>query len=281
MNYYRYRITCPPEQAEWLIGIIAQQPFDSFEETETGLDAYLREEELTAATDTEMRNWADRFKFSFEKTFIPYKNWNEIWESNFRPITVEDFVRIRADFHPPQEGFTHEIIINPKMAFGTGHHETTYMMMLIMRDLKLNEKKVFDYGCGTGILAILAKMRGAGATDAVDIELPSYENTLENAEINNITGIETYHGTLETVPATEYDVILANINRNVILPSLTELYRRLASDGHLLISGFMRQDEELLRESVNEHGFEVIRTEKRGDWVCQQLQKKSYSPTQD
>lgn len=273
MNYYQYKINCTPEQAEWLVTIVGQQPFDSFEDTETGFNAYIPERLFTAETDADMENWKEQFAFAYEKVFIPYKNWNEVWESNFQAIEVEDFVRIRADFHPTAKGFEHEIVINPKMAFGTGHHETTYMMMLIMRDLDLKDKSVFDYGCGTGILAILAAMRGSVDLDAVDIELPSYENTIENCEINKIQGVKTYHGVLETVPARKYDVILANINRNVILPSLQELYTRLEAQGDLLISGFIQEDEELMADAVAKGGFKIIRTEKRGNWICQQLKK--------
>jgi len=273
MNYYNYKISCTPEQAEWLVTIVGQQPFDSFEDTETGFNAYIPERLMTDTTDTDMESWKTQFNFSYEKVFIPYKNWNEVWESNFQPIEVEDFVRIRADFHPTASGFEHEIIINPKMAFGTGHHETTYMMMLIMRDLDLKNKSVFDYGCGTGILAILAAMRGSTDLDAVDIELPSYENTTENCEINKIKGVQTYHGVLETVPVRVYDVILANINRNVILPSLKELQARLSENGDLLISGFIQEDEKLMAEAVAKEGFRVERTEKRGNWICQHLRK--------
>lgn len=273
MNYYNYKVSCTSEQAEWLVTIVGQQPFDSFEDTETGFNAYIPEKFLTDATDTDMESWKTQFGFSYEKIFVPYKNWNEVWESNFQPIEVENFVRIRADFHPTTAGFDHEIIINPKMAFGTGHHETTYMMMLIMRDLDLTNKSVFDYGCGTGILAILAAMRGSTDLDAVDIELPSYENTLENCEINSTKGVKTYHGILDTVPKRSYDVILANINRNVILPSLPELRERLNQDGDLLISGFIQEDEQLMADAVSKEGFKILRTEKRGNWICQHLKK--------
>ena len=273
MNYFQYKIKCTPEQAEWLSTIIGQQPFDAFEDTEIGFNAYIPERLFSEETDKDMESWKAQFSFSYEKVFIPYKNWNEVWESNFQPIEVEDFVRIRADFHPSATGFEHEILINPKMAFGTGHHETTYMMMLIMRDLDLKNKSVFDFGCGTGILAILAVMRGSTELDAVDIELPSYENTLENCEINAIKGVKTYHGVLETVPVRKYDTILANINRNVILPSLKELYARLNSNGNLLISGFIQEDEQLMADAVSKEGFEIVRTEKKGNWICQQLRK--------
>lgn len=273
MNYYEYKIKCTPEQAEWLVTIIAEQPFDSFADHETGFSAYIPENLINDTLDVDMNAWAAQFNFTFEKIFVPYKNWNEVWESNFQPIEVEDFVRIRADFHDNSNDFEHEITINPKMAFGTGHHETTYMMMLIMRDLDFAGKTVFDYGCGTGILAILAVMRGCTDADAVDIELPSYENTIENAAINNTKGIKAFHGTLETVPQRTYDIILANINRNVIIPSFTELNNRLEHGGYLLISGFILEDEKLMQDSATEHGFEVIKIEKRGNWVCLQLTK--------
>lgn len=273
MNYYQYQITCSEEQAEWLSAVLEEIPFDSFAESETGLDAYIPENLHSDETEAMVREKAETFNFSFVKNFIPYTNWNAVWESNFSPIEIDDYVRIRADFHPEKSGFEYEILINPKMAFGTGHHETTYMMMLVMRDLDFTDTKVFDYGCGTGILAILAAMEGAKDLDAVDIELPSYENTLENCEINQASGIKTYHGTLETVPARTYDVILANINRNVIIPSLPELHQRLEQNGHLLISGFIREDEELMDKEAKKAGFKVVRTEYKGNWICRQLNK--------
>lgn len=273
MNYYCYEITCTPEQAEWLPAVISDIDFDSFTESETGIEAYIPERLHTTDTEQLMQQKAEQFNFKFEKKFIPYKNWNAVWESNFEPIEVDDFVYIHADFHPKKEGFEHSILIQPKMAFGTGHHETTYMMMQIMRSLDFKNKSVFDYGCGTGILAILAAMRGANDLDAVDIELPSYENTIENAEINTVTGIQAFHGILEDVPQRTYDIILANINRNVIIPSLPELYKRLETNGNLLISGFIKEDENLMEEKATENKFIVVRTERRGNWICQQLQK--------
>lgn len=273
MNYYEFKIDCSEEQKEIIIAFLSELPFDTFEEIDTGVTAYVSEKLYVESLDEEVKKLSERFEFTFEKNFIPYQNWNEIWESNFQPIQVVDFVGIRADFHAKMTDVEHEIIINPKMAFGTGHHETTYMMMLIMRDLDFTNKTVFDYGCGTGILAVLAVMRGATDVDAVDIELPSYENTLENSKINEVSGIHAFHGILEDVPTRKYDIILANINRNVILPSFSELFERLKMGGNLLISGFILDDEELMKEAAQNQGFVVKRTEKRGNWVCMQLVK--------
>jgi len=157
------------------------------------------------------------------------------------------------------------------MAFGTGHHETTWMMMSIMESLDFVGKNVFDYGCGTGILAILASQLGAKKIDAIDIELPSYENTLENARINHIENIKSIHGTLEKVDDQMYDVILANINRHVILDSLSTLNTMLDSGGKLLISGILIEDKELVHNAATAEGFKIEKTIQRNNWICSLL----------
>ena len=274
MNYYAIEITTPQyteEKIEILIALLGELPFDTFEETGDGLTAYISEEKLTQDVDNQLVELSVEFDFSFKKTFIPYQNWNQIWESNFQPIRVEDFVGLRADFHPPTEGVRFDLVINPKMAFGTGHHETTYMMMQMMRDVDFVGKKVLDYGCGTGILAILASKLGATTLEAVDIEQPSFENTIENCTINKVSNVVAIHGILSDVPSADFDVILANINRNVILDSLLDLKKRLCTEGSVLISGFLKQDESAMLAAVERAGFRHQATIQRGNWLCMKL----------
>ena len=200
-----------------------------------------------------------------------------LWESNFEPIQIDDFVAVRADFHPPtvdekgNQSVQFDLVINPKMAFGTGHHETTYMMMQLMRDINFEGKKVLDYGCGTGILAILASKLKAEYLEAVDIEAASFENTVENCKINEVQNVKAFEGTLEVIDASDFDIILANINRNVILDSLFSLKNKLNTEGVLLISGFLKEDETVMKEAVIKNGFKIINTIQRGNWLCMRL----------
>ena len=274
MNYYVLEITPPQyseEQNEIIIAQLSDLPFNTFEETTTGVKAYIPETDWNTALEEELTERSQDFNFTFQKTFIPYQNWNQVWESNFQPIQVDDFVGLRADFHPPTEGVVFDLVINPKMAFGTGHHETTYMVMQLMRDLDFHEKKVLDYGCGTGILAILASKLGANPIEAVDIEIASYENTIENSDINDVHNVQPFCGTLDVIPSSDFDIILANINRNVILYSLPDLKKRLTKGGVLLISGFLKQDEQILLDATAKEGFLHQETKQRGNWLSMKL----------
>ncbi|MEM1123869.1 MAG: 50S ribosomal protein L11 methyltransferase, partial [Bacteroidota bacterium] len=163
--------------------------------------------------------------------------------------------------------------INPKMAFGTGHHETTFSMMTIMRQLDFSGKKVFDYGCGTGILAILASKMGAKSVLAIDYDPLSYENTIENCHKNQIINVTPQLGELASVEADNFDIILANINRNVILDSLASLFNKIKEGGQVLISGFLHSDEDMMATTVDIIGFSIKNVARRGEWICMQLEK--------
>lgn len=277
MNYYAVDITpkvYDAERLDILTAVLGELPFDTFEETETGLKAYMPEKEWTQSVENEVIALGEAFDFQFDKTFIPYQNWNAVWESNFQPIQVDDFVAVRADFHPNTEGVEFDLVVNPKMAFGTGHHETTFMMLQHMRSMDFKGKKVLDYGCGTGILAILASKLGAIDLEAVDIEPPSYENTIENSMINNVSNVQAICGILEDVPSRNFDVILANINRNIIIDSLEDLKNRLTTEGSLLISGFLKIDENMMLQATNYAGFQHQKTMQRGNWLSMLFIKK-------
>lgn len=266
-----YNISVKEALKEILTAFLGELPFHSFEENETGLIAYLTQGSDEVAVEKSLNKLQEQFDFTFEKEIIEYKNWNSIWESNFQPVLVDAYCGIRADFHPPFKNVKYEIVIQPKMAFGTGHHATTFMMMKMMENLQLKDAEVFDYGCGTGILAILASMEKAQFIDAVDIEEESYENTLENAQINHCNNLNVFHGILTSVPEKKYDVVLANINRNVILDSLAPLYKRLKKNGTLLVSGILHKDEELVKETAASCGFVYQDGIQRGDWSCLKL----------
>lgn len=271
MDYFKFEFQNNPDINEMLIALLGELPFDSFEEHETGFNAYVPTKNDSPQIEESIQKIKNLFDFSHQKILIKYQNWNAVWESNFETIVVRDFCGIRADFHAPLTSVKHEIVINPKMAFGTGHHETTWMMMSIMENINFSNKTVFDYGCGTGILAILASQLGAKKIDAIDIELPSYENTLENSRINNIENIQSIHGTLEKVDDQKYDIILANINRHVILDSFSTLNNMLNLNGTLLISGILKEDEVLVKDAAKRNNFKVEYTEYRNNWICVKL----------
>ena len=266
MIFQQYTLANDPAINEVLVAFLSEAGFDSFQETDAGLLAF------APATDharwvRELDELATRFPYTYTSKPLEDKNWNEEWEKQFQPLQIGERLYIRADFHEPHPNIEQELIITPKMAFGTGHHPTTHMMCALLFEQELAGKRVFDYGSGTGVLAILAKRLGAAEADAVDIESWSAENTLENARRNGVTVDRIVHGTLADVPAGEpYDLILANINRNVILTTAEALYQRLRRGGTVLFSGILEADEQLLIDSLSRFGFIHQETRKRADW---------------
>jgi ribosomal protein L11 methyltransferase len=282
LDYWKYILQANPETSEILIAYLSDAPFDTFEETDSGLNAYLPAHAGQTETERQLAELQKQFDFVWDKTFIPGQNWNKIWESNFPPVVVGNFCVVRADFHEPiaglsaegtKAGVKHELIINPKMAFGTGHHETTWQCIAAMEFLPLAGKKILDYGCGTGVLAILASKLGAAEVEAVDIEEESYRNTLENSAINHVTNVTVRCGNLTAVQSSNFDGILANINRNVILDSLPALAGLLKPGGWLLISGILIQDEDIVTETAAKAGFGKKKKTERGNWICVEFWK--------
>ncbi len=274
-EYIKYSFACNEDTTAFLPAFLGDFDFEVFEETETGLEAFMQSELYHEGVETQIKDWSEQFQFEYTKTTIPYQNWNQVWESNFQPIVVDDFCGIRAEFHEPLQGVKHELIITPKMAFGTGHHETTFMMIHAMAQLDMKDTNVFDYGCGTGVLALLAGKMGAKTLVGVDNEKPSYESTLENAEINGQADKMTaYFGTLEAVAETDFDVILANINRNVILMTLHLLLPKLKTGGYILFSGFLNEDLELMQKTLTENNLSIIETKLKDKWCCLVCRKK-------
>ena len=266
-DYLQYQFSVEPEQRDILLAFLSRLPFESFEETDEGLMAYApvnAVSEETISRDLEALGIAVSFTMSARR--IEAHNWNETWEANFQPIRIDDFCSVRAEFHPPAEGVQYEVIIQPRMAFGTGHHETTFMMIGMMSSLNLQGTKVLDYGCGTGILAILAGKMGAIEIDAVDIEEAAVENTITNADNNAVGGIRVIHGTLSAVKGKGYDLILANINRNVILKSLSSLYEKLSPNGVILLSGILITDRAFVIKEAEKEGFSLREQVEKGEW---------------
>lgn len=261
--------------SEIILGLLIAYPFESFEEHDGYMIAYIPEDACDEHTHNAIHETINRFDVEYAVQTIEPQNWNALWEASFEPVIVDDFCVVRADFHEKPDNIKYDIVINPKMAFGTGHHETTYMMMAAMKDLDMVNRSVFDYGCGTGILAVLASKMGSNPIDAIDIEDESYENSIENSALNGVDNIKVVCSDLEGFKSKKYDIILANINRNVLLTSAEELYVRLNESGILLISGILDVDEELVTKKYLSSNFQVTKVHSRGYWRCIELYKKS------
>lgn len=269
MDYWKYTLLTDTDTAELLLAWLSDSAFDTFEEVSEGLAAYLPAKEDQVAAEQALADLQQQFDFRWEKQLIPAQNWNALWESNFDPVIVGDFCAVRADFHPPQTGVRHELVINPKMAFGTGHHETTWMCLAALEHLPVAGAHLLDYGCGTGILAILAARLGASDIEAIDIEEESWRNTLENSALNGVADqVVARCGTLNDVQGANFDGILANINRHIILDSLPRLATLLRPGGWLLVSGILRDDEDIVTGAARSAGFVHRTTRQRGNWLC-------------
>ena len=267
--YIAYDFNVSPKEpaTEMLIAQLGYVGFESFVEQDYGVTAYIQKQEWNSKIleDVFMLN-SNEFNITFEHNEIVQTNWNEEWEKNFNPIQVDDLVSIRAPFHAnPLLQF--DIVIEPKMSFGTGHHETTHMMVQHLLALDLDTKKVLDMGCGTGILAIFAEMKGAKPIDAIDIDRWCYENSLENIQRNNCNHITVYEGDASVLKE-KYDVIIANINRNILLSDMKTYTDCLNENGVLLLSGFYKEDIVIIEDEVTKHGLTFEKMIQRNNWVA-------------
>lgn len=246
-----------------LIAELSSIGFDAFEQKDNELDAFADENNFDeqGLTDVLKLHHVD-----FSKTVVPPQNWNKLWESNFQPISVDDFCYIRADFHAPVAGMKHEIVITPKMSFGTGHHPTTHAMIQQMRDIDFENKSVADFGTGTGILAIMACKLGAMSVWAIDNDDWSIENATENIANNNCQNISLEKKD-EFGNGHQFDIVLANINRNVILENIKQISAAIAVGSTLLLSGLLKQDEEAIINAFRPHNILHINTLQRGEWI--------------
>ena len=270
MNYKKISIPVAESQSEIFVALLSDMGYEGFETTETQLFAYIKEPDFNQMALQELLKTQHA---TAEVVSLEAKNWNEEWERNFPPVTVEGFCTVRADFHQPESTTPYEIVINPKMSFGTGHHATTQLMMEAMKDLDFEGKKVLDFGTGTGILAILSAKLGAAAIVAVDNEEWACENTQENAHRNNVNLIDIYFGSLEQVPETGFDIVLANINRHILLHYMPQLFDAAGKGGFTLLSGILLEDQELITTAAKNAGFEVKDIQLRNNWLMVKLYK--------
>ena len=253
---------------EILIAELSEIGFESFEETEDGVKAYIisKEEDESKVNTLQLLNNSD-FSINFSKTKIDPINWNEEWEKNFEPIEVDGKCTVRAPFHPKPDT-PYDIIIEPKMSFGTGHHATTHLMIKHLLKLDLKGKKTLDMGCGTGVLAILAAMLKADPIDAIDIDHWCFTNSLENLERNKITNISVYEGDVRLLDDNHYDIIIANISRNILLEDIPTYASCLNQEGVLLLSGFYTEDIPSITSQCNIHGLNFIMNFEKNNWVA-------------
>ncbi|TWR31665.1 50S ribosomal protein L11 methyltransferase [Mucilaginibacter pallidiroseus] len=273
MNYYELlftTITTEDYQQDLLIGALGNIGFDTFEEVELGFKAYIPVDEFNQdVLDAALLPYREMFTFSYDINLIPQKNWNEVWESNFEPIEIGDQVFVRATFHAARPEFPYEIVIDPKMAFGTGHHQTTAMVMQLMLENDFAGKKVLDMGCGTGILAILAAKLGATDVTAIDYDPVCYESTIENSALNNQSQIKAHCGSKEAIPDEQYDIILANINRNILLDQMARYVEALRPGGEIYFSGFYESpDLDIITEEARKYNLKYITHKKDKEWVA-------------
>jgi ribosomal protein L11 methyltransferase len=276
MNYIEYDFKVRPLEpaVEILIAELGEVGFESFVENEEGVLAYIQQVDWDESVLSNIHILqSSEFEISFTSKVIEQVNWNIEWEKNFNPIEVDGIVSIRAPFHQNPH-LKYDIVIEPKMSFGTGHHETTHMMIQHLLEVDLENKKVLDMGSGTGILAIFAEMRGAKPIDAIDIDEWCFENSIENVERNNCKNISIYQGDVELLEDKNYDLIIANINRNVLLADMEQYAKCLNSKGILLLSGFYNEDISILEEETKKYGLEILTKKERNNWASLKLVKE-------
>ena len=274
MFHTRLLVTCHPEFSEILMAELAEASFDTFLENENGFEAYVEGDKYDAVLTENIRlkyQVAASAEFSFST--IEKRNWNEEWEKSFSPIVVDEKCIIRASFHQPEQRYPYEIIITPKMSFGTGHHQTTYLMIKSMMNIDHVGKRVMDAGCGTAILSIMASKLGASEVEAFDIDVWSVENGNENTTVNRCNNIRIQQGTIADIELIgQFDIILANINKNVLLEEIGTYSSYLNSKGLLLLSGFFALDIPDLLNEADRHGLKGIGKEERETWASLLLQ---------
>ncbi|CAN1496596.1 PrmA Ribosomal protein L11 methylase [Flavobacteriaceae bacterium] len=267
--YLGFHFKVEPKElgSEILVAELGELPFESFIESDFGVVAYIQKQFWTEniLEDLHILN-SPEFVVSYTIEEIEQVNWNEEWEKNFEAIEVDGICHVRAPFHPKTDA-KYDIVIEPKMSFGTGHHETTHMMIQHLLETDVAGKKTLDMGCGTAILAILAEMKGAQPIDAIDIDNWCYLNSIENVERNNCSQISVYEGEAALLKDKQYDVIIANINRNILLNDMQSYVDCLNKNGILLLSGFYNEDIPFIDASCTEKGLTFVKTFERNNWV--------------
>lgn len=268
-DYIGVRFRCPGEFTEILIAEMDGLGAESMMETEDGLEAYMEESDFDEAAVKDVIERYPRVNITYEITRVATRNWNEEWEKNYDPIRVNDEILVRADFHSPEPEIPYEIIINPRMSFGTGHHATTFLMLSEQLKLDHQGKRVLDAGCGTAILAVMAEKKGAREVIAYDNNSWTIENAPENLELNHCRNITILEGTISTLNLSgKFDIILANINKNVLLKEMSEYVSYLERPGVLILSGFYTGDAADLEHKAANLGLTLQNQAVKNDWMA-------------
>lgn len=275
MNYLAYHFTVSPPQpgSEILMALISEYEFDTFDITETGFTGYIKEEHSINLQFKDLE--FDDFKYSFTKEKIAQTNWNSEWEKNFEPVIIGNLLSIRAPFHKKNFNVKNEIIIMPKMSFGTGHHQTTRLVCEHLFKLNFINKRVLDMGCGTGVLAILAEQLGATDIMAVDIDNWSVENCIENCASNNTKNIYVKKGDIADLEAeNKFNIILANINKNILKHHLPSYSKKLNQNGILILSGFFITDIDELKNVAQQNNLKYLSESYNTEWAMLEFEKE-------
>lgn len=269
------KVTCHPDFTELLVAEIGEAGFDTFMETDDGFEAYVEREKFDRHYVEEiLQKYNRQTQLTFSYSHVKQRNWNEDWEKSYDPIIVDDRCLIRADFHQIDKRYPYELIITPKMSFGTGHHQTTYLMIKNQMDIDHRNKRVMDAGCGTAILSVMACKLGALTVEAFDIDEWSVSNSQENIEVNQCSNIHHQLGKLADLKFDEpFDIILANINKNVLLDEMNLYAHHLKPSGLLLLSGFYDYDIEDLLAVANVYGLSELKRDLREEWAALVLVK--------
>ena len=248
--------------------------FETFLENDNGVRCYIQAKLFDKKKlDIELHKIKQYTKLNFNINHVAQKNWNEEWEKNFKPVHINSHCLIRSEFHNNSGNFKDEIIITPKMSFGTGHHETTFLMINELYNLDLNDKSILDMGSGTGVLSIVASKNGAKQVVGIDIDEWAFQNSIDNAKLNNTENISFLHGDIKLIENQDFDIILANINRNIIEKDIEEYYNLLSDKGDLLISGFLVEDVDFIINLSINNRFNVINKKNKGQWSMVHLRK--------
>ena len=262
-------------QKDLLIADLADIGFETFEENVTGFDAFVQQSLFEENQLQEVLLQHQALQASYVVEEVVTENWNKEWESNFSPLIINTDCYIRATFHEAQPQYQYEIVIDPKMSFGTGHHQTTTMMMQYILETDFTGASVLDMGAGTAILGILAAKRGAKAIVAIDYDEVCYESAIENAKLNDIDNLVSLHGSKEAIPQQEFDIILANINRNILLDQIETYVSVLKKDGSIFFSGFYETpDLDMIKSHCEQFGLVYQNHKKIDNWVAAKFIKK-------
>jgi ribosomal protein L11 methyltransferase len=269
-NYLHIRFQpLTKEQQEILIAQMAELDYEGFEEGINYVSAYIIEDQYI---EDDIVNLSADLGIPFTKEIIPPRNWNQEWEQNFQPVVIDSFCAIRAHFHEPVPNIEHEIIITPKMSFGTGHHATTWLMIQSMQQLLFTGKKILDFGTGTGVLAILAEKLGAPDITAIDNDEWSIDNAAENIVLNHCSKIKLEKADSLQMEET-FDLILANINKHVLLANMNAIKQHLTNHGVVIMSGLLTGDQPEIEKAALNSNLIVFERKERENWLCLMLKK--------